>query len=70
MNGIGQAYYFITRESVRADEMRRADEWRRLHRRPDALPLPEEPEEAASPGLVGRLASAVPILRRFRVGGA
>jgi hypothetical protein len=38
----------ILARSVHEDEWRRADEWRRLHRRPDALPLPPEPEPAPS----------------------
>jgi hypothetical protein len=38
----------ILARSVHEDEWRRADEWRRLHRRPDALPLPAEPEPAPS----------------------
>ena len=39
------------------DDRRRADEWRALHRRPDALPDPIEPAK-----------DAVPVYRRFRVG--
>jgi hypothetical protein len=39
------------------DDRRRAEDWRALHRRPDALPDPIEPAEAA-----------VPVYRRFRVG--
>ena len=39
------------------DDRRHADEWRALHRRPDALPDPIEPAPAA-----------VPVYRRFRVG--
>jgi hypothetical protein len=70
MNGVGRAYYFLINESVRDDELMRADEWRRLHRRPDALPLPPEPVKAAHSGFVARLAGALPILRWFRVGGA
>lgn len=38
----------ILARSVHEDDWRRADEWRRLHRRPDALPLPPEPEHAPS----------------------
>ena len=38
-----------------ADDRRRAEAWRELHRRPDALP---DPVEAAQP---------VPVYRRFRV---
>lgn len=38
----------ILARSVHEDDWRRADEWRRLHRRPDALPLPPEPAPAPS----------------------
>jgi hypothetical protein len=34
----------ILARSVHEDDWRRAEEWRRLHRRPDALPLPPEHE--------------------------
>lgn len=49
----------ILARSVHEDDWRRADEWRRLHRRPDALPLPPEPEAAPS-----RLAQLRVVLRR------
>ena len=39
------------------DDRRRADEWRALHRRPDAQPDPIEPAK-----------ESVPVYRRFRVG--
>jgi len=39
------------------DDRRRAEDWRALHRRPDALPDAIEPATAA-----------VPLYRRFRVG--
>ena len=38
----------ILARNVREDDWRRADEWRRYHRRPDALPLPSEPEPTPS----------------------
>ena len=39
------------------DDRRRADAWRELHRRPDALPDPIEPAK-----------ESVPVYRRFQVG--
>jgi len=53
--------------SLREDDRRRADEWRALHRRPDALPDPVEP---------GRLSRRHPVsdiavrLRRSLASGA
>jgi hypothetical protein len=45
---------------LRDDDWRRADEWRRLHRRRDALPLPPEPDRGPS-----RWAQARQALRRL-----
>ena len=41
MSALGSGYYFLIDDSLRASDQRKADEWRRLHQRPDALPLPE-----------------------------
>ena len=51
----------ILARSAREDDWRQADEWRRLHRRPDALPLPSEPESDPAPS---RLAALRGVLRR------
>jgi hypothetical protein len=39
MNDAGRMSYFL-HSSRPSEDWRRADEWRRLHARPDALPLP------------------------------
>ncbi len=43
MHGLGRAFPFLVNDVLQADDRHAADEWRRLHRMPDALPLPPEP---------------------------
>ncbi len=67
MSALGSGYYFFIDDSLRANDQRKADEWRRLHQRPDALPLPET---AAPEGLTARIASRLPVIRRVVAGRA
>ena len=67
MNALGKGYFFIAQESRQAEDLRKADEWRRLHQRPDALPLPPEPER---PGITARIAGKLPVIRRVVAGRA
>ena len=46
MNGMG--YPARMHEALRGDDRRRASEWRRLHRRPDAEPDAPRPDTGAS----------------------
>jgi hypothetical protein len=43
MRHLAAALAMSLARSHRDDDLRRADEWRALHRRPDALPDPIEP---------------------------
>ncbi len=63
MNALGKGYFFIAQESRQAVDRRKADEWRQLHRRPDALPLPPEPVRL---GLTARIAGKLPVVRAGR----
>ena len=55
MNDSGRLL-FLLHTSRRADDWRSADEWRRLHARPDALPLPVvEPRPRRSLATILRL---------------
>ncbi len=67
MNALGSGYYFLINDSLHADEQRKADAWRRLHQRPDALPLPET---SAPESLTSRIASRLPVIRRVVAGRA
>ena len=67
MNGLGSGYYFIMHDSIHGYDRRRTDEWRRLHQRPDAPPLPPE---APKEGLVARVAGRLPVVRRVVAGRA
>jgi hypothetical protein len=57
-------------------EHARAEEWRALHRRPDALPDPDTPVVPGVPGSAGRTpwlagligGALVHVLNRFRLG--
>jgi hypothetical protein len=42
MHGLGRAYPFLIDDVMRADDRRKADLWRRLHRMPDAPPPPPD----------------------------
>jgi hypothetical protein len=48
MHGFGRVYPALINDMLRDDDRRKADEWRRMHRMPDAEPLPEAP--APDPG--------------------
>lgn len=67
MSALGSGYYFLVDDSLRASDQRKADEWHRLHQRPDALPLPET---AAPESLMARIASRLPVIRRVVAGRA
>ena len=66
MHGFGRVYPAIMNDILREDDRRSADEWRRLHERPDAEPLPEAP--APDPGRRAR-ALAFHGLRHRLLGG-
>jgi hypothetical protein len=42
MHGLDRAYPFLMDDVMRADDRRKADLWRRLHRMPDAPPPPPD----------------------------
>ncbi len=64
MHGFGRAYPFLMNDLLRADERRVADEWRRLHRMPDAPPLPAaRPDTYQVRG--SRRVAVGPLVRRF-----
>jgi hypothetical protein len=63
MYGTGAKYIFLVAEGAREGDRRSEEEWRALHRRPDAAPLPTAP--AGDPGLRAR---AFPVLRRLLLG--
>jgi hypothetical protein len=67
MNALGKGYLLIAQESRYGDDVRKADEWRRLHRLPDALPVPPEPERLT---FAARIASKLPVVRRVVSGRA
>jgi hypothetical protein len=67
VNALGTGYYFIMNDSIHANDQRRADEWRRMHQRPDALPLPEA---APRENLAARIASRLPVIGRVVAGRA
>ena len=53
---------------LRMDEERRREEaWREMYRRPDAEPLPDEPERAWSERVIGlrRVLAAARVVRRI-----
>jgi hypothetical protein len=55
MNDTGRLLLLL-HTSRREDDWRRADAWRRLHARPDALPLPlDEPQPRLSVAILRRL---------------
>ncbi len=64
MNDTGRALFFLGRER-RRQAWEDADTWRRLHRRPDAAPLPDEPEKQ---GLIARMAARIPVIRQVLPG--
>lgn len=61
MDGLTRGYSFLIQESQNAEGWRAEDEWRALHRRPDALPLPPKPPRRS---LASRIVMLVPVLRR------
>jgi hypothetical protein len=63
MNALGKGYFFIAQESGLDSDLRKAEAWRQLHQRPDALPLPPEP---ARVGFTARIIGKVSV---FRLGG-
>lgn len=54
--------FLATRNRLGPSASDRQAEIRAMYRRPDALPLPPEPER---PGHLERLVAAVPVLRRL-----
>lgn len=61
MGMLGRAYPVIIHEARYGADWRAADDWRRLHHRPDAEPLPDEEPRA---GLLARVRSAMPVRQR------
>ncbi len=61
MNG-ARMLYFLAQDRQK-QPWEEADAWRRFHSRPDALPLPEEPDARA---LGERIVSSIPVVRRLR----
>lgn len=60
MHPFGMYLATQSHRSVRGDDWRAADEWRRMHQRPDALPLPAQEQ----PGRRERAVAAVRMVRR------
>jgi hypothetical protein len=60
MHPFGSYLALIQDPAVRGDDPRRAAEWRRLHRRPDAPPMDCEPKG----GWFARLLDRMPIIGR------
>ena len=63
MHPLGSYIAIQYHSSLRDDEWRAADRWRRLHQRPDAPPLPAEER----PGRLRRAVAAVRMIRRALV---
>jgi hypothetical protein len=61
MSALGKGYFLIVNDSRQANDVASADEWRRLHARPDALPLPPQPERV---GFKARFVGRMPVVRR------
>ena len=60
MHPLGTYLAIQSHRSVREDDWRAADRWRRLHERPDAPPLPAQER----PGRLERAVAAVRMARR------
>jgi hypothetical protein len=66
MHPLGQYAIHRSHQARYEGDWAAAAQWRRLHQRSDATPLPPEPERVS---LLERVAAALPHWRRPRLGG-
>ena len=64
MHGLGRAFPFLIDDIMRADDRRAADEWRRMHRLPDAPLPPPEPARTTIAARTRRVLAGWPLIGR------